>query len=341
MKIAYIHTDPTTNHYECFSVKSSRYGGTAIAARFLKEKLNNSENTFHLYAAAECYNNLTDQDNRSVCFPLSLEARIALNKGEPIKNHIPIADDYDIICHGNCTEWLNTEGIKAKMATWCIGAYENVHKLNKNLLFFNYEGQKPVIQDKEAKIYKIIIAPELPSPPSIKEREDYIFFCSRQNEIMGSRILINLCERFEIPLKLAGKLDQGYEWIEQYYGKNGNDRRFVNFLGELDQNKKIELTQNSRCVSILHQWHSPFSLLGIEAQHYGIPLIVTNFGWWNSYIINGVNGFIIETREQFREVYERCKNINPLDCYNESKKYNANKMCETFLEAFKQILQCL
>ena len=332
MRICYLDLNDVLT--ECYSVKPSKYGGGNIFAREAKQVFNNQTDTFDLYSRKESFENLIQADVSEHCHVLTMDDILCLQKSRPVKEVIPNAESYDIFVHHHSSIHLNLDGLKGKEFCWVIGYGENINSNIKNLGFFNLEYQRPIFQTNQQNIYPIIIGPSLPQFESY-ERKDYLFFCSRQDFSMGSANLVNYCLNNNIPLILGGKIGAGFEQIANY--KPG--KSCVEWRGELSQDDKIQLSKNARAVPILHQWPSPGSLLGVEAQTYGCPLIVMNIGWWPSYIKNGYNGFIINGEKEFVEAYHKSIDIPAINCYDSAIEFSAVNMITSFYKVFEQILK--
>ena len=62
-------------------------------------------------------------------------------------------------------------------------------------------------------------------------------------------------------------------------------------------------------------------------------------GEWPNFIVEGSNGFIIRSEQDFIKAWENRDNIKQLNCYNSVIKYSEDKMIEEFYEVFDQIVK--
>lgn len=336
MKIAYIDLNDVV--IEDYSLFPKRYGGGRIFAAKAKEELNKNNNIFHIFADKKCFSSINkNSENISCCFELPLEIRKFLVQGAKIKDYIPNADQYDLFVHHHSSYHLNLDGLKAKEFCWVIGYLESINPEIENIGFFNIELQNCKFNFANHNVYRTIISPPKPIYENYKKM-DYLFFCGKFADTTTPEFLIKTCLEANIPLFLAGKLDENYNWIGESLM---NDKNCVKYLGEISEENKIDLLKHARATAILHRYCLyPGSLGGIQAQMYGCPIIANHTPWWDGYIINGINGFVINLDEpsELIEAYYKCNQINPENCYNATINYNEKIMMKDFIFAFNDII---
>jgi glycosyltransferase involved in cell wall biosynthesis len=150
--------------------------------------------------------------------------------------------------------------------------------------------------------------------PCKPHRGDYLLFLGRLNHEKGAHRAVAVAMELGLPLKLAGKMreqrEQEYfaEFVEPHLG-NG-----IEYLGEVNHGRKVELLQNARCTLFPIDWEEPFGLVMIESMACGTPVIATRRGAVPEVIGDGSGGVIVEHWQEISSALERADAIEPEAC---------------------------
>ncbi|MEK6881561.1 MAG: hypothetical protein AABY22_18205 [Nanoarchaeota archaeon] len=330
MRIVYIDFNLKDSVLECYSaLNCSRYGGGSVFAPYAREAWDD----FHIFANPKCFENLTENEKKDKCHPLTDEQRQDIFDGKPIKDILPEVLDFDLLVHHCSPIYINTNGTNLKTAVWVVGAFEHCRPENIDLLFFNLNGQKPDLKHNKHKIYHVQLGKPVPKFQEYK-KQDIIFQCSRHNNIFQSIEIVDICNRHKIPIYLGGKIDDNYPLLDII------DNKSSFWLGTLSQTEKNKWHERAKvCTIIQNGWPSPFTLGGLEAHNHGCQLwVAPSSDFWKSYIKNGVNGWFVTSEETFLEAWDRKDLIKQKDCYNSSSIYSIENMLVSFRAAFESIL---
>lgn len=322
MKIAYIDLGLSK---EDFALNAKIYGGAATVPRHLKQ-LNYID--FYIFAPEWCYTNFGPEDRKDKCFILPENCRKAIEYGYPLDQIISGLENFDIILffHGNL--FINRGNLKVPLVH--ISAFDNscCHPNNDYTLFY-LPCFKP-IEKQKAKYVKL--GKTIPKEFIETKRENFVFQCSRMDETMRPISLIKECQKYNIPLYLAGPIMNNYPLLEYIDGK------LIKYLGQISEQEKNYYYSRARAFALLHNWDKlPFNQSIIEANALGCPVITTKLGYFlPDYIKEGVNGFFYNNNN-FKECYDKSLDIKQIDCYNSSKEYSVEEMTRTFCQAFFEI----
>lgn len=138
---------------------------------------------------------------------------------------------------------------------------------------------------------------EIPDKYKIPER--FVVFYGRIGEEKGIRILQNVWDNIEdIPLVVmgGGPLEQEFEvWAE----KKSN----VFYLGYVPHEICMSIAGKAEFALMPSIWYEGCSMVAIETESLGIPLITTDIGFFKEAIQNGINGVKIplEDEQGFRK----------------------------------------
>lgn len=330
-KILYFDLNEGSDFSEDYGyLNASRYGGGRVVASAFCYHYDN----FFIASNAKGFESFTENESRANTIVLSNADRFAISKGFQVKSVIPNADDFDLFVTHHPSVHLNLSGCRSqKQTSWTIGWRETADERNKHIICFDFKHQQPQMDPNKHTFHHALIGNRVPAFQEYK-KEDFLFFCSRQCDIMGTKELVNLCFFNKIPLILAGPLAEGYEDLTKAEEVTGG---LIKYVGVISSDEKIDYMKRSRACPILHLWPSPGSLLGVEAQVYGNPLIVTNTGWWPSYIQQGKNGFIVNSKQDFLDAYAKSVVLLQRDCYNAGAVYNSDSMMEKFIKCFEEV----
>ncbi len=331
MKIAYIDFNLQDSVLEDYSaVNGKRYGGGSVFAPYAREVWDD----FHIFANPKCFDNLTENEKKDKCHSLTDQQRQDIFDGKPIKDIILEIVNFDLLVDHCSPIYVNIESTNLKAAVWPVGAFESCHPKNIHLLFFNFDGQKPNLQHTNHKIYKIQLGKPV---PEFKEynKENIIFQCSRHNNIFQSIEVVDLCNKYGIPIYMAGKIDENYPLLQYINNKNSF------WLGTLSQTDKNKWHERAKICTILQNgWPSPFTLGGLEAHNKGSQLwVAPSSDFWISYIKHGENGFFVRNEEEFLKAWTNKDLIKQKNCYDSSCGYSIENMLNSFRAAFEQILK--
>jgi len=150
--------------------------------------------------------------------------------------------------------------------------------------------------------------------PCKPHRGDYLLFLGRLNHEKGAHRAVAVAMELGLPLKIAGKMREAREkeyfadFIEPHLG-NG-----IEYLGEVNHGRKVELLQNARCTLFPIEWEEPFGLVMIESMACGTPVIATRHGAVPEVIGDGTGGVIVDHWHDIPAALEQADAIEPADC---------------------------
>jgi glycosyltransferase involved in cell wall biosynthesis len=173
--------------------------------------------------------------------------------------------------------------------------------------------------------------------PSHPHTGDYLLFIGRMNHEKGAHRAVAVAMELGLPLKLAGKVreprEQAYfeEFIEPHLGNR------IEYLGEVNHGRKVELLQNARCTLFPIEWEEPFGLVMIESMACGTPVIATRHGAVPEVIEeDGRGGLIVDSWREMPAVLERADEIDPRECRRYAEeRFAPERMVADYLAAYE------
>jgi glycosyltransferase involved in cell wall biosynthesis len=131
--------------------------------------------------------------------------------------------------------------------------------------------------------------------PFDSEGGDYLAFLGRISSEKRPDRAIEIAKRSGIPLKIAAKVDDA----DRVYFTDEIlpllKHPLIEFLGEIDENRKCEFLGKARALLFPIDWPEPFGLVMIEAMSAGTPVIAWRKGSVAEVITDHVSGMIVDS----------------------------------------------
>jgi glycosyltransferase involved in cell wall biosynthesis len=176
--------------------------------------------------------------------------------------------------------------------------------------------------------------------PCHPHRGEYLLFLGRMNHEKGAHRAIAVAMELGLPLKLAGKVreDREREYFEEFVEPHlGNG---IEYLGEVNHGKKVELLQNARATLFPIEWDEPFGLVMIESMACGTPVIATRHGAVAEVIGDGGGGVVVDNWREIPVALERADAIDPVECRRYAEEHFApERMVADYLRAYESAVK--
>jgi glycosyltransferase involved in cell wall biosynthesis len=170
-----------------------------------------------------------------------------------------------------------------------------------------------------------------------EKQGEYLLFFGRIHHDKGTYEAIEIAKQAQRKLIIAGIIqDKEYfkQKVEPYI-----DQEQIVFTGSAEPEKRNTLLREA--YALLHpiNFNEPFGLSVAESMFCGTPVIAFNRGSMSELIIDGINGFLVnsisEAVERIRDIpsikRKRCRTLA-------EEKFSLEKMAADYFEVYKQIL---
>lgn len=334
LRVAYLDLGFSAEQY---GLQPTRYGGGAVAARYLKE---DPEVDFHVFAPAEAFDNVGPTEHRDRCHALPLEVCQWLANGGSLDNVWQGPDKaagfpFDLILHPHTCTSINRGAFRGPVVHFCGFDGAAGHPRNDYILLYNPTFRA---QFGERARYVTIGKPvpaQCPDKPTVVTERPFVLQVSRHDDHMPSIPVAKACLAAGIKAVFAGPIHNGYPLLDYIDGVN------TVYLGEIGEAEKLDLYRRARLVALLAEWDLPFSQTIIEAQGQGTPIYVNQRGpFLNRYLVHGVNGFRADGQlpMDLRDAFDLAVDIDHAQCWRAAKAYDTPVMVESFKRAFQSIV---
>lgn len=236
---------------------------------------------------------------------------------EAAKALIDHKDEYDLILNN-----MRGEGVFLPIAKLLNKPLATVMHLNLfpelSELFKQYQTNIITISNAQRKefpdlnylatVYNGVDVKKYPFNPNSK---DYLLMMGTIGRHKNQASAINVAKTLGTKLILAGKI-RDKDYFEEL--KKDIDGNQIQWIGELEFNKKVEFYQNAKAFLFPILWEEPFGLVLIEAMSCGTPVVAFNHGAIPEVVVNGSTGFVVENDSQMVEAVKKIGSINRMAC---------------------------
>jgi glycosyltransferase involved in cell wall biosynthesis len=174
-------------------------------------------------------------------------------------------------------------------------------------------------------------------PFSPQPKGDYLAFLGRISPEKRPDRAIDIAARAGLPLKIAAKIDNvdcAY-WdmvIAPLVARHDN----VEFIGEIDEARKVSFLGNARALLFPIDWPEPFGLVMIEAMACGTPVIAWNCASVPEVIDHGVTGFIVDNEAQAAAAVERLTKLDRATVRTTfEQRFTVERMAADYLSVYR------
>jgi len=301
------------------------YGGTEFIISLLTEELVKRGHEITLFSTA---NSITKAKLVSIWPKGLVEANLATPFSAIAllyKELIERQDEFDVIHdHGEQYGVSFSKFLKPPI----ISTLHNPITEEKNILFKKYPNVNYVAISKSQKksgpginIVKTIYHGipienyEFNSKPG-----NYLFWLSSIQPDKGVAAAIEIAKMAGEQLIISGPIHPQYADYFEYRIKPLIDGKQIQFVGESDFKKKVELFKNAKAFLFPIKRQEPFGLVVIESMACGTPIIAFKGGSMPELIEEGKTGFIVNDKIEALKALKKIKSISRDYCREYVKK---------------------
>jgi len=169
---------------------------------------------------------------------------------------------------------------------------------------------------------------------------DYFLYLGRFSPEKRADQAIMIARACGVPLKIAAKIDPvDREYFEAKIRPLLN-HPLIDYVGEVDEERKRELLKNARGLLNTIDWPEPFGLVMIEALGSGTPVIVRRCGSAPEVVTEGETGFLCESRMDFINAVHNIGRISRRHCREEFlRRFSDSSMVGSYESLYYDILR--
>ena len=168
---------------------------------------------------------------------------------------------------------------------------------------------------------------------------DHLVFVGRISREKRPDRAVEIANALGMKLKVAAKIDEADQ--AYYYDEIAPmfDNPLVEFLGELDEARKLELMGTARALLMPIDWPEPFGLVAIEAMACGTPVLAFRRGSMPEVIDDGVTGLLVEDMPGAIEATRRISDLSREHVRATfDRRFSARRMAESYVQTYERII---
>lgn len=327
-----------------FAIPPKTYGGSELVVSMLTEELIKKGHEVTLFAAG-------DSKTTANFLPIWPKGLEKANLAAPFavfalmyKELIERQNEFDII-HDHCEYY--TVPFSKFLKPPMISTLHNPITEEKNILYKKFPNINYVaISHNQRKsgpgvnivktIYHGISIEKYDFNPN---PQDYLLWLSSIVPEKGPATAIEIAKLSGEKLIISGPIfPQNSDYFE-YRIKSLIDGKQIQFIGEVDFEKKIELFKNAKAFLFPIHRQEPFGLVVIEAMACGTPVIAFKEGSMPELIEHGKTGFLVDSIEEAIRALKNIKKISRAYCREYvQKNFPLRRMVNRYERLYQKIL---
>ena len=176
--------------------------------------------------------------------------------------------------------------------------------------------------------------------PRNRKREDFFVWLGRFVAEKGPHLAIEAAKRANVPLVLAGTLDQYMQASKSYFHEQIEpqiDHKQIKYVGPVNMRQKVSLLSRARGFLNPIEWEEPFGIVMVEAMALGCPVISFERGAAPEIVVQGETGFLVQNLDEMVECMPRVDAIDReiLHTYVE-QHFSAHRMAEDYGKVYEK-----
>ena len=170
------------------------------------------------------------------------------------------------------------------------------------------------------------------------EKENYLLELARITPDKGQHVAIEVAKRLNLPLVLAGKVDDNsMKYFEEKIKPNLNGQ--VTWLENVEGKEKAQLLARARALLFPIQWEEPFGIAMVEAMVSGTPVIAFPVGAAPELIEPGVTGFLAHDADEMVTAFGRLNEIDLKRCAEvAAQRFGPGQMADGYLTVYERAI---
>ena len=171
------------------------------------------------------------------------------------------------------------------------------------------------------------------------QREGYLLFLGRISYDKGTHVAIDVAQRLNRKLVIAGNVNQHDEEYFESMVKPHIDGDLIHYFGEASRSQTRDLYSQADCFLFPILWEELFGLVMIEAMACGAPVIAFNRGSAPEVIVDGETGFIVNNTDEMVKAVGRVGEIDRQACRSHvERNFNAPRMVDDYVAIYERVL---
>jgi glycosyltransferase involved in cell wall biosynthesis len=165
-----------------------------------------------------------------------------------------------------------------------------------------------------------------------------LLYLARMSPEKRPDLAIAVAKRAGMRLTVAAKID---ETEREYFERNIRpllDHPLIEFIGEVDQSRKLELLREARALLFPIDWPEPFGLVMIEAMACGTPVVARPCGAVPEIVTDGRTGLLADSLDELTAAVKRVDTLDRQACRREvEERFSAARMVTDYERVYRRL----
>jgi hypothetical protein len=172
-----------------------------------------------------------------------------------------------------------------------------------------------------------------------EEKEDYIVQLARITPDKAQHLAIEMAQRLNVKLVLAGKVDKdSVRYFDERIKPHLGDR--VSWRENVVGDDKARLLAHARAMVFPIQWEEPFGIAMVEAMVSGTPVIAMARGAATELVEPGVTGFLAADLDGMVDAYACLDEIDLARCVDRaSSRFGPRQMADGYQSVYERAIE--
>lgn len=179
---------------------------------------------------------------------------------------------------------------------------------------------------------------EVDAYPFSDAKEDYVLFLGRMGADKGAHVAIDAARAAGRRIVLAAKCLEPTEheyFAAQIEPRLGPD---VEWLGEVDADRKTALLVGASALLFPVAWDEPFGLVMVEAMACGTPVVALHRGAVPEVVVDGVTGWVCDDPAGISRALGRLHELDPAACRaHVERRFSTRAMVSGYEKVYDEV----
>lgn len=168
----------------------------------------------------------------------------------------------------------------------------------------------------------------------------YLVFVGRIAPDKGPDRAIWVAKQTGMPLKIAAKIDPEHRKYYETVIKPMLDDPLIEFLGPVNEKRKLDLMGNALALLLPISWPEPFGMVFIESLACGTPVLTCPRGAAPELLMDGVTGYIRESDDDLAALVGQLRRISRAGCREYVRqKFDIREMALEYVKSYSMVQQ--
>jgi glycosyltransferase involved in cell wall biosynthesis len=188
-----------------------------------------------------------------------------------------------------------------------------------------------------ATVYHGLPLDEYPFSP---DGGDELVYLARISPEKRPDLAIEVAKRAGMKLTIAAKIDPTEKDYFEREIRPLLGHPLIDFVGEVDHRRKVELLGRARALLFPIDWPEPFGLVMIEAMACGTPVVTRPCGAVPEIVAHGRTGLVASTVDELVDAVKRVDRLDRRACRREAEeRFSAARMTTDYERVYQQLVE--